>query len=216
MNVELCPDASISNRNGTAGSQVVQYLDRYTSGLFSRSHSKIRSPAEVSPSSLVVNNWITGLERFGNGRIARERGKYSPFPSPSESEDDESEEFEADDPDDVLYVARLGLLEKDASEDELETECFDDACRCSNTPRPKSISMMRSSASSMCSISMLRGSLCKSSALDRSISGRNCCTLASNSVGGSTEFVLRIPKSKDRSGDSPAEALSPFNLPRIC
>lgn len=116
---------------------MVQYLDRYTSGLFSRSQSKIRSPAEVSPSSLVANNWITRLERFGNGRIARKQGEYSPFPSSSESEDDESEEFEADDPD-VSYVARLGLLEKDASEDELETECLDGACRCSKTPRPKS------------------------------------------------------------------------------
>ena len=97
------------------------------------------------------------------------------------------------------------------------------------------ICITRSSVSSMCSMSMLCGSLCSSSSFDCSICGRNCWTRASTitkecqnieqivgrkvadvrSVGGSTPNVLRSPKSNDRGSLVVSEGASPFNLSRI-
>jgi len=173
-----------------------------------------QSPAdsEETSSSLEANTCTMGLWCFGNGRFGRMRGgpeEPSLFASSSGSE----EESESDTVDDESLVTRPRLPEEE--EDELEIEDDLLAGRCSKTPSPKFISTTCSSLSSICSISILRGSLSNNSTLDRSIWGRNSRTLASNSAGGSVANVLRTPKSKERFGDCSVDDPSPFNLSRI-
>jgi hypothetical protein len=128
-----------------------------------------------------------GLWRFGNGRIGRTRGE------PEEESESESESDRVDEE---------SLVTLPDEEDELAIEHDRLAGRCSKTPSPKfyisieyicyplrqkrmdefrglAISTTCSSASSMFSISMLRGSLWDKSTLDCSIWGRNSRTLAS-------------------------------------
>ena len=157
-----------------------------------------QSPAdseETSSSLVEANTWIMGLWRIGNGRIGRVRGdpkEPSPFASSSGSEEESESESER--------VDEVSLRLPD-EEDELDIEGDLLAGRCSKTPSPKfyisykytvthprervnefrglAISTTCSSVSSMFSISILRGSLCDNSTLDRSICGRNSRTLAS-------------------------------------
>jgi len=86
---------------------------------------------------------------------------------------------------------------------------------CSKTPRPRFICMIRSSVSSICSMSMLCGSCWSSSSFDCSICGRNCWMRASSSVGGSVANVLRSPKSNVSCGGGSLVGPAPSNLSRI-
>jgi len=169
---------------------------------------------------------MMGFWRFGNARVGRRERDEGPslFASSSGSEDDEDVEVESEadraDEESESLVTRPTFPDKGNSEteDELEVEYLPVAGRCSKTPSAKFISTTCWSVPSMCSMSMLRGSLCSNSTLDRSIWGRNSRTLASSSAGGSMANVLRAPESKEskaRSGDCSVEELSSFNLSRI-
>jgi len=125
---------------------------------------------ELSSSS-EGSTWINVRARFGSGRISRRdsRGWPAAFSSSSsESEEEEEDADESESESESLFVVSLPLDAESLL-----------ARPCSKTPRPRFICITRSSVSSMCSMSMVRGSLCSSSAFDCSIWGRKCWTRAS-------------------------------------